>query len=179
MEFTPHLTWQSRLDQGVKLLNCIRLRWQYWLSRLSKIYFDFSQLLQTIFITVISNRPRHFDPHLHDSPQVTNKQPAFQFVVRSRTHEKRLLASSCPSVCQHISARLPLYEFLLNFLPSFFFFFNFRTVNFVLCLGITNKCIISYQFIISFSCSYMFRQLCAILGELVYTFSVTCQLGFW
>jgi hypothetical protein len=38
------------------------------------------------------------------------------------------------------------------------------------CLEITNKYISSYQFIISLSCSYMFRQLCAILKELVCTF---------
>jgi hypothetical protein len=58
------------------------------------------------------------------------------------------------------------------------YYFNFRTVHFVPCLGITNKCINSYQFIISLCCSYMFRQLCAILSELVCTFSVTCQFGF-
>jgi hypothetical protein len=40
------------------------------------------------------------------------------------------------------------------------------------------KCINSYQFIISLSCSYMFRQLCAIIRELVCTFWVTCQFGF-
>jgi hypothetical protein len=34
----------------------------------------------------------------------------------------------------------------------------------------SQKCINSYQFIISLSCSYMFRQLCAILRELVCTF---------
>jgi hypothetical protein len=59
------------------------------------------------------------------------------------------------------------------------FCFDFHTVHFVLCLGITNKCVSSYQFIISLSCSYMFRQLCAILRELVCTFWVTCQFGFW
>jgi hypothetical protein len=58
------------------------------------------------------------------------------------------------------------------------FFLNFRTVHFVLFLGITNKCINSYQFIISLSCSYMFRQLCAILKEIVCTFWVTYQFGF-
>jgi hypothetical protein len=35
------------------------------------------------------------------------------------------------------------------------------------CLGITNKCINSYQFIVSLCCSYMFRQLYAILRELI------------
>jgi uncharacterized membrane protein len=40
----------------------------------------------------------------------------------------------------------------------------------ILCSGITNKCINFYQFIILFSCCYMFRQLCAILRELVCTF---------
>jgi hypothetical protein len=45
--------------------------------------------------------------------------------------------------------------------------FNFDTVCFVLFLGITKKCINSYQFIISLSCFYVFRQLCAILTELV------------
>jgi hypothetical protein len=39
-----------------------------------------------------------------------------------------------------------------------------------ICLRITNNCINSYQFIISLSCSYMFRQLCAILRELVCTY---------
>jgi hypothetical protein len=58
------------------------------------------------------------------------------------------------------------------------FCFDFHTVNFVLCVGITNKCINSYQFIISLSCSYMFWQLCAILRELVCNFWVTCQCGF-
>jgi hypothetical protein len=38
------------------------------------------------------------------------------------------------------------------------------------CLGITNKRVNSYQFIISLSCSYISGQLCAILGELVCTF---------
>jgi hypothetical protein len=46
------------------------------------------------------------------------------------------------------------------------------------CLGITDKCINSYQFIISFSCSCLFLQLCAILRKLVCTFWVTCQFGF-
>jgi hypothetical protein len=45
-------------------------------------------------------------------------------------------------------------------------YFDFRAVQFVLCLGITNKRINSYQFIISLSCYHMFRQLCAILREL-------------
>jgi hypothetical protein len=58
------------------------------------------------------------------------------------------------------------------------FYFNFRTVHFVLRLGITNKCINSDQFIISLCCSYMFRQLGDILRELVCTFWVTCQFGF-
>jgi hypothetical protein len=49
----------------------------------------------------------------------------------------------------------------------YYLYFNFRTVHFALCLGITNKHINSYQFIISLSCSYMFRQLCAIIRELV------------
>jgi hypothetical protein len=49
-------------------------------------------------------------------------------------------------------------------------YFYFRTLHFVLCLGITNKCINSYLFIILLSCSYMFRQVCAILRELVCTF---------
>jgi hypothetical protein len=40
-----------------------------------------------------------------------------------------------------------------------------------LCLGITNKRINSYQIIISLCCSYTFRQLCAILRELVCTLS--------
>jgi hypothetical protein len=57
-------------------------------------------------------------------------------------------------------------------------FFMFRRVNFVLCLGITNKYINSYQFIISLCCCYVFRQLCAILRELVCTFLVTCLFGF-
>jgi hypothetical protein len=51
-------------------------------------------------------------------------------------------------------------------------------VHFVPCLGITNKCTNSYQFIISLSCSYMFWQRCAILRELVCTFWVTWQFGF-
>jgi hypothetical protein len=46
-------------------------------------------------------------------------------------------------------------------------------------IEITNKCLNSYQFIVSLCCSYMFRQLCAILRELVCTFWVTCQFGFW
>jgi hypothetical protein len=62
---------------------------------------------------------------------------------------------------------------------SSFFYFKFRTVHFVVCLGTTNKCINSYQFIISFSCSYMFRQLCDILRELVCTFWVTDQFGLY
>jgi hypothetical protein len=37
----------------------------------------------------------------------------------------------------------------------------------------------SYQFIISLTCSYMFRQLCSILREHVCTFWGTCQFGFW
>jgi hypothetical protein len=49
-----------------------------------------------------------------------------------------------------------------------------HTIKRKLCLGITNKCINSYQFIISLSCSYMSRQLCTILRELVCTFWVTC-----
>jgi hypothetical protein len=57
--------------------------------------------------------------------------------------------------------------------------FNFRTVHFVPRLWITNKCINFYQFIISLSCSYMFGQLCAIPGEIVCTFWVTCKFGFW
>jgi hypothetical protein len=47
-----------------------------------------------------------------------------------------------------------------------------------ICLGITNKCINYDPFIISLCCSYMFRQLCTILWELVCTFWVTCQLVF-
>jgi hypothetical protein len=61
----------------------------------------------------------------------------------------------------------------------FLVFFYFRTMHFVLCLGITNKCFNSYQFIISLSCSYMYRHLCAILRELICTFCDTCQCGFW
>jgi hypothetical protein len=41
---------------------------------------------------------------------------------------------------------------------TYFIYFIFRTTHFVLCLGITNKCINSYQFIISLSWSYMFRH---------------------
>jgi hypothetical protein len=48
----------------------------------------------------------------------------------------------------------------------------------VLCLEITIKCINSYQFIISISCFYMFRQLCAILREIVCAFCVLYQFGF-
>jgi hypothetical protein len=51
--------------------------------------------------------------------------------------------------------------------------------QFRLCLGITNKFINSCQLIISLSCSYMFRQLRDILRELVCSFRVTCQFGFW
>jgi hypothetical protein len=58
-------------------------------------------------------------------------------------------------------------------------FVNFLTVNFVLCLGLTNICTNSYQYIISFCCCYMFRQLCAILRELVCIFWVTCKFGVW
>jgi hypothetical protein len=46
------------------------------------------------------------------------------------------------------------------------------------CLGITNKCISSYQFNISLSCSYMFRHLCSIRRELVCTLWVACQFRF-
>jgi hypothetical protein len=42
---------------------------------------------------------------------------------------------------------------------------------------LTNECIISYQFIILRSCSYMFRQPCAIFIQLVCTFWVSCQFG--
>jgi hypothetical protein len=65
---------------------------------------------------------------------------------------------------------------LLNYVGLFYF--TFRTVRFLLCLKVTHKCISSYQFIVSLSCSYMFRQLCTILRELVCTFWVTCQSGF-
>jgi hypothetical protein len=51
-------------------------------------------------------------------------------------------------------------------------------IQYSLCLGITIKCISSYQLIISISCSYMFRQLYAILRELVCAFCVSCQFGF-
>jgi hypothetical protein len=53
-----------------------------------------------------------------------------------------------------------------------------KSRNLGISLGITNKCINSYQ-IISLSCFYMFRQLCAILRELVCAFWVKCQFGFW
>jgi hypothetical protein len=58
-------------------------------------------------------------------------------------------------------------------------FTNAHSKRVILCLETTNKCMNSYQFIISLSCSYMFRQLCAILSELVCTFWVTCQFGFF
>jgi hypothetical protein len=58
-------------------------------------------------------------------------------------------------------------------------YFNLIFVPFILsCLGITNKCINSYQFFVSLSCPYMFRQLCGILREPVCTFWVTSQFGF-
>jgi hypothetical protein len=41
--------------------------------------------------------------------------------------------------------------FIGNILATFYFIFNFLTVHFVLCLGITNQSINSYQFIISLS----------------------------
>jgi hypothetical protein len=43
----------------------------------------------------------------------------------------------------------------------------------------TNASILISRYIISLSCSYMFRQLCAILRELVCTFRVTCHFWFW
>jgi hypothetical protein len=48
----------------------------------------------------------------------------------------------------------------------------------VFCLGITNKCINSYQFVISLSCYYMFWQLCAVLRELVCTLELRTHLDF-
>jgi hypothetical protein len=113
--------------------------------------------------------------------RVTNlnmKNPSFCYVTLCRW-ARRLERMWC----HHLQG---LWKLKFFFEPSTvkslnmkdFFNFNFRTVNFVVCLGITKKCFNSYQFNTSLNCYYMFRQLCAIFRELVCTFWVTCQFGF-
>jgi len=48
--------------------------------------------------------------------QVVNKSIALIFGAFANRHQKRLLASSCLSVCPHVSARLPLHAFPWNFI---------------------------------------------------------------
>jgi hypothetical protein len=79
---------------------------------------------------------------------------------------------------RYVPRKATSHHFQLISYKLSFYNFKFRAVNFVLYLGITNKYINSYQFIILLSRSYMFRQLCAIFRELVCTFWVTCPSGF-
>jgi hypothetical protein len=59
-----------------------------------------------------------------------------------------------------------LYAFLLtDVIYIYIYSIYFHTMHFVPWLGITNKCINSYQFIISLCCCYMFQQLCATLRD--------------
>jgi hypothetical protein len=50
--------------------------------------------------------------------RVVNKSIALNFGAFANRHQKRLLASSCLSVCPQVSARLPLHAFPRNFIPE-------------------------------------------------------------
>jgi hypothetical protein len=101
--------------------------------------------------------------YYHCEKSIVNCVKGLQLVIITICYFSEALVTQTGTVKKENSSTAITFFFNFNY-------FNFRTVHFVLCLGITNKCISSYQFLISLSCCYIFRQPCAILGELVRTF---------
>jgi hypothetical protein len=76
-------------------------------------------------LNVISPSPKicHWSPLMTSTLEFWNDEIRYllktdhsHFYARSHTSEKRLLASSCHSVCPHVSVRLPLDGFPWNFI---------------------------------------------------------------